>query len=416
VARQPAWTALVAGARVKGEILFLAHRVPFPPNRGDKIRSWNVLKALCKIAPVHVCALMDRGDTAEDVAAVREIAASAHFEPPSRSKLGAVLAGAASGTSASVQACSSDALQSHVLRILDERSITAVYAFSGQMAQFVPPLENKSRFVMDFVDMDSAKFAAWAEAATAPKSWANRVEAKRLFAFEKATAERADISLFVSEAEAELFREKTRFDASRVMALENGIDLSHYDPALEYPAVEVGQGPLTVFTGQMDYAPNVEAVVSFATDVMPLIHLVEAKAKFAIVGRAPTAEVTALAKFRGVIVTGEVADTRDWLKAADVVVAPLKLARGVQNKVLEAMAMAKPVVASQAAALGIDAPAGRDLLVADTAVEQAAEVLKLLSDKPRAIALGSAARARIVERYSWDATLARLPELLGMAV
>jgi polysaccharide biosynthesis protein PslH len=277
-------------------------------------------------------------------------------------------------------------------------------------------LENKSRFVMDFVDMDSAKFAAWAEAATAPKSWANRVEAKRLFAFEKATAERADISLFVSEAEAELFREKTRFDASRVMALENGIDLSHYDPALEYPAVEVGQGPLTVFTGQMDYAPNVEAVVSFATDVMPLIHLVEAKAKFAIVGRAPTAEVTALAKFRGVIVTGEVADTRDWLKAADVVVAPLKLARGVQNKVLEAMAMAKPVVASQAAALGIDAPAGRDLLVADTAVEQAAEVLKLLSDKPRAIALGSAARARIVERYSWDATLARLPELLGMAV
>jgi polysaccharide biosynthesis protein PslH len=414
MARQPAWADPFAGARVSGEILFLAHRVPFPPNRGDKIRSWNVLKALCKIAPVHVCALMDSGDTAEDVAAVKAIAASAYFEPASRSRLGAVVAGAASGTSASVQACSSDALQSHVFRILDERPIAAVYAFSGQMAQFVPTLEGKPRFVMDFVDMDSAKFGAWADAATGPVSWANRIEAKRLFAFEKAIAQRAAISLFVSDAEAELFREKTRLDASQVLALENGIDLSHFDPALDYPAVEAGQGPLAVFTGQMDYAPNVEAVAAFAQDVLPLIHLVEPKAKFAIVGRAPTAEVTALSKLRGLIVTGEVADTRDWLKAADVVVAPLKLARGVQNKVLEAMAMAKPVVASSAAVLGIDATAGRDLLVADSAVEQAAEVLKLLLDKPRAGELGTAARARMVERYSWDATLARLPVLLGM--
>ena len=438
MARQPTGSDALAGARVSGEILFLAHRVPFPPNRGDKIRSWNVLKALCKIAPVHVCALMDAGDTAEDVAAVGAIATSAHFEPASRSKLGAVLVSAVSGSSASVQACSSTALQKHVLHILEERPIAAVYAFSGQMAQFVPTLGGKPRFVMDFVDMDSAKFAAWADASTGPKSWANRIEAQRLFEFEKANAQRATVSLFVSDAEASLFRKRTGFDGSQVQVLENGIDLAYFDPNNRRPgegrgllegALGDGAGlphrlrpsperreiaPLIIFTGQMDYAPNVEAVAAFATKVMPMIRLVQPAAQFVIVGRAPTAEVKALAKLPGVVVTGEVADTRDWLNAADVVVAPLKLARGIQNKVLEAMAMAKPVVASSAAALGIDAVVGRDLIVADTAVEQAAEVLKLLSDKKRANALGSAARTRMVERYSWDTTLARLPELLGM--
>jgi polysaccharide biosynthesis protein PslH len=398
---------------VSGEILFLAHRVPFPPNRGDKIRSWNVLKALAKIAPVHVCALIDLADNADDVAAVKAIAASAHFEPASRSRIAAVVAGALSGQSASVQACKSDALQHHVFRILAERPIAAVYAFSGQMAQFVPALGAQPRFVMDFVDMDSAKFGAWADASSGPKSWANRIEAKRLFDFETATAKRADVSLFVSEAEASLFREQTGCNTEQVQALENGIDLTHFDPAFSFSSVEGKTGPLIAFTGQMDYAPNVEAVTHFVRDVMPLIRATHPDAQFAIVGRAPTAEVSALAKLPGVIVTGAVPDTRDWLAAADVVVAPLKLARGIQNKILEAMAMAKAVVASPAAAEGIDAVAGRDLIVAEGAEAQAEAVLTLLADLNKAAQLGTAAREQMVARYSWDATLARLPHLMG---
>jgi polysaccharide biosynthesis protein PslH len=294
---------------------------------------------------------------------------------------------------------------------------------------------------MDFVDMDSAKFAAWADGSSGPKSWANRIEAKRLFAFETATAKRADVSLFVSEAEAALFRAQAGFDAERVQALENGIDLAHFDPALRLPGEgrgltgspeqfsgqlpsqlpgsprpspgRRGAAPLIAFTGQMDYAPNVEAVTAFAKEAMPLIRATHPDAQFAIVGRAPTADVLALAKLPGVIVTGAVPDTRDWLAAADVIVAPLKLARGIQNKVLEAMAMAKPVVASPAAAEGIDALHDRDLIIADGSKAQAEAVLNLLANPNDAAALGKAARAQMVARYSWDATLAPLPQLMG---
>jgi polysaccharide biosynthesis protein PslH len=395
--------------------VFLAHRVPFPPNRGDKIRSWNVLKALTKFAPVHVCALVDGGDGAEDEAAVRAIATSAHFEPASRSRLGAVVAAVLSGQSASVLACSSGVLQRHVDRILAERPISAIYAFSGQMAQFVPNSLTHSRFIMDFVDMDSAKFDAWAEASNGPKSWASRLEAKRLFKFERDTANRAGVSLFVSEAEASLFRSRTKRDSTQVQALENGIDLDYFNPSHSFASVHSGKGPLIVFTGQMDYAPNVEAVAGFAKEVLPLIRSEHPQATFAIVGRAPAPAVLALASLSGVIVTGEVPDTRAWLAAADVVVAPLTLARGVQNKVLEAMAMARPVVASAAAAEGIDALAGRDFVVADGSAEQARAVSALLSKPEQAESLATAARAQMIARYSWQSTLSRLPELMGFA-
>ncbi len=400
---------------MSGEILFLAHRVPFPPNRGDKIRSWNVLKALAQIAPVHVCALVGAGDRSEDKGVVAGIAASAIYEPSTNSKFSAIARGAITGQSASVLACSSARLQKRIDQLLAERPISAVYAFSGQMAQFVPDLPDERRFVMDFVDMDSAKFDAWANASSGPKRWANRLEAERLFAFESDTANRAAVSLFVSEAEAQLFRSRTGLSGDHVQALENGIDLEHFNPSQRFAPVEVGEGPLIVFTGQMDYAPNVDAVAGFSKDVLPLIRAEQPNATFAIVGRAPTPAVQALTAIAGVIVTGEVVDTRAWLAAADVVVAPLTLARGIQNKVLEAMAMAKPVVVSSAAAEGIDALAQRDLIVVDTHVEQANAVLMLLGDPQKAKNLAQAARAQMVARYSWQSTLVRLPELTGFA-
>src|SRR5690606_14562716 len=137
--------------------------------------------------------------------------------------------------------------------------------------------------------------------------------------------------------------------------VENGIDTRRFDPAIPFDPVGAGEGPLAVFTGQMDYRPNIDAVRWFAADILPLVRRRHPAARFAIVGRAPTSEVRALETLDGVTVTGEVPDVRPWLAAADVIVAPLLLARGVQNKLLEAMAMARPVVASTAAATGIDA-------------------------------------------------------------
>jgi polysaccharide biosynthesis protein PslH len=284
--------------------------------------------------------------------------------------------------------------------------IGTVFAWSGQMGQFVPA-GTKARFVMDFGDVDSAKFEAYA-AEGGPMAWVHRREGRLLAAFEREVAKRADVSLFVSEAEAALFRARSGLADADVRALQNGVDLEHYDPAARFDRIEEG-GPLIVFTGQMDYAPNIDAVRWFAEEVMPLLP----QARFAIVGRKPAEAVRRLAGPR-VLVTGAVADVRSWLAAADVVAAPLRIARGIQNKVLEAMAMARPVVASPAAFEGIEAEPGRHLLVADGAGAQAAAIAALLGDPERARTLGRAARARMVEAYRWEARLAALPDIAGL--
>ena len=392
-----------------GDILFLTHRVPFPPDRGDKIRSWNILQALAKIAPVHVVALCDDAADLEHAEKIASVAASVHLIPHQKSRAMAVAEALLGGGSASVRACASPALTSCVHKLMQTHPIAAVYAFSGQMAQYMPESLGSTRFVMDFVDIDSQKFAAWGDERAGLSGLANRFEAKRLFAFERAVANRAAVSLFVSDAEAQLFRDKTGLDTQKVQTLENGIDLDRYHPAHEGRAEPAGQGPLIVFTGQMDYAPNEDAVDWFARFVVPHLPGI----RFAIVGRAPSARVRTLGGIAGVTVTGEVADTRDWIASADVVVAPLLLARGVQNKVLEAMAMGKAVVASPAAAEGINAVAGEHLRVAESAEGQAAAINELLAAPEIAAKLGKAARAQMEARYGWAATLARLPLLLA---
>ena len=195
--------------------------------------------------------------------------------------------------------------------------------------------------------------------------------------------------------------------------LENGVDLDFFDPAAPVAALSrpLG-GPLLVFTGQMDYAPNVQAVIQFARDVLPRVRANVPDATFAIVGRNPAPAVAALAGSPGVEIVGAVPDMRPWLAAADVVVASLRIARGVQNKVLEAMAMGRPVVASEAAFEGIDAVPGLDLLVADGAGAEAAAILSLLGDRGLAAKIGRAARARMCLRYAWDRQLAPLENLM----
>ena len=400
---------------MSGDILFLAHRVPYPPDRGDKIRSWHLLRGLCEFARVHVVALCDDDRDLVHVDFLRTVAASVHVEMRSVSNVRAMAAALLSHQPASVCAFASSALQSHVDHLLISQPISTIFAYSGQMAQFVPKARGDRRFVMDFVDMDSEKFATYASQAHGPASWANAFEARRLRAFEIATAKRADLSLFVSDAEAALFRHHSGLGSDRVSHIENGIDLAAYDPSKTYAPVRTSEGPLLVFTGQMDYRPNIDAVAEFARGAFSVVRETFPLASFAIVGRSPTPEVKALAALPGVIVTGEVPDTHAWLSAADIVVAPLILARGVQNKVLEAMAMAKAVVASPAAATGIDALAGEDIIVAEGAVDQAHSIGELLNNPARCAAIGHAARRQIEKRYGWEARLAGLADVVELA-
>jgi sugar transferase (PEP-CTERM/EpsH1 system associated) len=397
-------------------ILFLVHRAPWPPDRGDRIRSWHMFEALAKLAPVHVAALAD--NEADAVLARDKMALlckSLAIEVRKVSRPLALAQAVLNREPVSNRLFRNAALAHHVDRLIGQGEITHIVAFSGQMAQYLP-----ARFdgpvLMDFVDVDSAKFATYAEQdRRQPLHWVHAREARVLGAYEAEVARRADASLFVSEAEAALFRSRSGLDARTVRAVENGIDTDRFDPAIAFDRAGTGEGPLAVFTGQMDYRPNIDAVRWFASDILPLIRRGHPQARFAIVGRAPTDEVRALEGLPGVTVTGEVPDVRPWLAAADAVVAPLLLARGVQNKLLEAMAMARPVVASAAAATGIDAVPDEHLRVADGAEAMADAVCALFDDPAGAAALGQAARARMIARYGWDARLAPLGDLLGLS-
>jgi polysaccharide biosynthesis protein PslH len=387
------------------DILFLAHRVPYPPDRGDKIRSFHVLQHLAERHRVHLGAFADDEVDLAHAEALRPLVHRLHVERHTRSRGASLLRGLVTRAPASVAALASREMGAFVDAVLAEESVDRLYVFSGQMAQYAP---GDRPFVMDFVDMDSEKFAAYARAAKGMamrQLWSR--ESRHLFAYEREVAGRAAVSLFVSEAEAALFRTRTRLPAECVQVLENGIDLDRYRPA----EPDNARAPLVVFTGQMDYPPNVEAVLSFAREAWPRVRAAVPDARFAIVGRRPDPALRDLGE--GVEVTGEVADVRPWLARAAAVVAPLRLARGIQNKVLEAMAMARPVVASRAAFEGLDAEPGAELLVADDAAAEADAVIGLLRDPARGDAIGRAARARVEARYGWDARLAPLDRMLS---
>jgi sugar transferase (PEP-CTERM/EpsH1 system associated) len=399
-----------------GETLFLAHRIPFPPDRGDKIRSCAMLRALAARGPVHVATF---GETDADMAAEVELAWTATSHVLVRrtiSNLRAGLNALAVGKPVSLVAFESAEIDHFVSRLIATRPIDTIFVFSGQMAQFIPP-SFAGRVVMDFVDMDSAKFAAYAEAAQGPMKLVHAREARLLGAFEQKIARRADLSLFVSPAEARLFRDTLGDPSVRVEGISNGIDTIAYDPAGVAPAhYAQDNGPHLVFTGQMDYAPNVDAVAHFARDVLPVVRAAHPQARFHIVGRNPAPAVRALDNLPGVNVAGAVDDIRPWIASADVVVAPLRIARGIQNKVLEAMAMARPVVASVAAAEGIVATHGEHFVIAADDAAMADAITALLADPARGVAMGQAARAHMLQCYQWDAQLAPLMRWLDTPV
>ncbi len=394
------------------EILFLVHRIPWPADRGDKIRSHHILRRLAEMAPVHIGAFADDDRDLGFVAEMQKQFASVHVELRSKPQWRAGIEALATGTPISLTSFGSNTMHKWVNGLVGTGEITDIVIFSGQMAQYVPA-DFAGRFVMDFVDVDSAKFESYSGAGNPAMRWINAREGRRLAAFEHAVAAKADASLFVSEAEAALFRARSGFGTDKVKALSNGIDSVFYDPATKFKVLHPPfPDPLIVFTGQMDYRPNIEAVEDFALNAMPLIRAAHPETTFAIVGRNPTAAVSDLSALPGVMVTGAVDDVRSWLKAADVVVAPLRTARGIQNKVLEAMAMAKPVMASIAAAEGIDATDGAHFRVAANVAEEARIVVELLNDVAGCWTLGEQARAHVVRHYSWAGQLAALDAIM----
>uniref|UniRef100_UPI00359415D1 glycosyltransferase n=1 Tax=Blastomonas sp. TaxID=1909299 RepID=UPI00359415D1 len=307
-------------AGLMGETLFLAHRIPFPPDRGDKIRSCHLLRALAALGPVHVATFAETDADLAAELALAEVSASHLLVHRTVSNVRAGLRALASGLPLSLAAFASEDIALYVSRLLVTRPIATIVVFSGQMAQFIPA-DFAGRVIMDFVDMDSAKFAAYAQQSRGPMRAIHAREARLLGAFEQQIARRASVSTFVSQAEAALFREGLNDPLVRIEALGNGIDTLFYDPEGVAPAPYAETaGPHLVFTGQMDYPPNVEAVASFAREVLPVVRAAHGDAQFHIVGRNPASEVKVLASLSGINVVGEVADIRPWIASADVIV------------------------------------------------------------------------------------------------
>ncbi len=289
-------------------------------------------------------------------------------------------------------------MRSWVERLLAEHKLDLVLCYSSGVAPFVMR-HAQLRRIMDFVDVDSDKWRQYAQNHGGLTRMIYRREARRLAEFERAIAEQFDASVFVSEAEASFFRQQVPTLADKVHGIPNGVDTEYWDPHRTYPDPYQPGERVIVFVGAMDYRANVHATQWFAREVWPRISTRRQDARFYIVGSKPTAAVRALSQLAGITVTGRVEDVRPWLAHAYAVAAPLRIARGIQNKVLEAMAMEKVLLATPEAWEGIEDFEGRQGCISDMPEVLATEALRWL-DAPQAVRV-PAARAKVLSRYDW---------------
>jgi len=391
------------------DLLFLSHRIPYPPDKGEKIRAWHILQRLARRHRLHVgCFIDDPADWAHVPMLRAHCADLACFGIDRRWRLLRSLPRLRPGLPLSLAYFQDARLRRFVAKKLAQ-GMQGAFVYCSAMAPYLMHGGRLPR-VLDMVDVDSEKWREYARRAAWPARavWAR--EARTLFRFERQAVKAFDRTVLVSAAEAERFLELAPDCAGRVGVIENGVDLARFalgpwaDP---YPP----GGPVVTFVATLDYWPNVDAAVWFAEKILPRLRAACPGVRFAVVGARPADAVRKLAALDGVLVTGRVDDVRPYIAHAACLVAPLRIARGIQNKVLEAMAMAAAVVATPEAFSGIRAQAGRDLLVAGTEAGFADSVADVLAG--RHPGLGAAARQAMQAGYDWETTLSALETLFG---
>jgi sugar transferase (PEP-CTERM/EpsH1 system associated) len=395
------------------DLLLLIHRIPYPPNKGDKIRSYHLLKHLARHYRVHLATFVDDPDDWQYVPHVEALCASSHFArmKPLLARVKS-LSALLKNRSLSLEYYRDAGMARWVRDTVAAHKIERVLVFSSAMAQYADP-HRGARRVVDFCDVDSDKWRQYADKKSFPMSWLYRYEADQLLRYERQVARDYDASLFVSAPEADLFRQLAPESTAKIGHFNNGVDTDYFSPEQSYTSPYAAAERALVFTGAMDYWPNVDAVQWFAHEVFPQLRARFADARFYIVGTRPAPAVQDLGKLPGVVVTGTVPDVRPYIAHAAVAVAPLRIARGIQNKVLEAMAMATTVVVSPQALEGIEAEPGSELVLAQDAGAFVDAVTTLLNgQEDAAAAIGRAARAKVQRRYSWSSNLACIEESL----
>jgi sugar transferase (PEP-CTERM/EpsH1 system associated) len=392
------------------KILFLAHRIPYPPDKGEKIRAFQELKFLGARHTVDLYCFADTEAEASQQKALTSYCRRIYVEARSRTR---IAAGAARslfrGEPLSCGFFFSHKFQAEVLGALATETYDVIFIYCSSMAQYAPwPLATP--VVMDFVDIDSAKWSQYAKRSRPPLSWIYDREARTLAMYEEKWARVSSSTMVTTRQEAALLHVE---GISPVEVVSNGVEI----PATRLDALpEEIQAlqPYCLFVGTMDYLPNIDAVQYFAEEILPRIQERHPELKFVIAGRNPTRRVRKLGRKPGVVVTGAVPGVEVYLAGCAAVVAPFRIARGIQNKVLEALAAGKPIISTPEPAAAIAARHGETLLVADNAEDFAHAVVALLEDPALYCRFGNGADF-VRRNFSWHENLNHLEQLLVRA-
>jgi sugar transferase (PEP-CTERM/EpsH1 system associated) len=383
------------------KILYVCHRVPYPPQRGGKIRPFNMISHFSRRHDVTVASLARSAEEFDESQGLREHCEELICERVTPlGAVGRMLIRTPTPTPFSMGYFFSPTLKSRIAAAIESKGFDLIFVHCSSAAQYVCDVVGIPK-ILDFGDMDSQKWLIYGQVRSFPMSLAYLLEGKKLEIEEKRLSRLFDLNTCTTREELGTLRSFATGVESDWFP--NGVDHGYFAPSTEPYDLD-----LISFIGRMDYYPNQEAMLRFCKDTMPLIRQRRANTKLTIIGANPSAAIKQLGSLPGVTVTGSVPDVRPFVSRSALNVAPLQIARGTQNKILEAMAMGVPVVTSDVAAGGVDALPGEHLLCATTPLEQATAVLSLLDDPHRRAQLGEAARARVLSHHDWKASMHRL--------
>jgi len=391
-------------------VLFVCHRFPFPPKRGGKIRPFNIIRHLHSAGHAVTVASLARSDEEAEEGRGLEAYCEEYLlgrvrEPAQTLRMVGRLA---TTSPSSMGYFYSAELAARIRQKLSERKFDLIFVHCSSVAPYVASVDGPVK-MLDFGDMDSEKWLTYARFRKFPLSAGYWLEGRKLQRAEKRLARQFDMCTCTTRAEYETLESF----ATGVPAdwFPNGVDAEFFTPD------DTPYDPnLICFVGRMDYYPNQKAVRDFCRDVLPTIQAARPGVRLVVVGADPTAQIRQLSELPGVDVTGSVPDVRPWVRKAALTVAPLSIARGTQNKILESMAMGVPVVTTPLAAEGVDVVPGEHLLASQTDEEFAELTLRLLNDQDYRKKLADAGRRRVLERHDWANSMRRLDEILHKTV
>jgi sugar transferase (PEP-CTERM/EpsH1 system associated) len=397
------------------DLLFLSQRIPYPPTKGEKIRHLQILRYLRRHFYVYLGCFVDDPVDWQHIETIRELCEECYFAPlrPGLARL-ASLRGLAGNDPLTRPYFHHRGLAKWVSGIIERRRPAAAVVCSSVMAQYVVGGAGRPRrLLIDYCDVDSDKWRQYAGMRRGAMRWIYARESRTLLDFDRRIGAGCDVGVFATGSEAALFSRLAPELAGKIAVVSNGVDAAYFSP--NHPFANPYAAKSVVFTGTMNYWPNVDAVTWFADRVFPRVRRQIPDLQFYVVGSNPSPAVVRLADREGIVVTGRVDDVRPYLAHAAAVVVPLRIANGVQNKVLEAMAMARPVVATTRALAGVDVDQEREVIVAEPDAKALAAALVSALARDDLAAMGMRARARMLKSYDWDINMAALAPLLGIA-